>query len=128
MIFTNHSPINFTNAEQIAKIDRSGDFTIDHTILMRGKQFHLYRATCGPRESDHTQREYLFGARSLAEVKAWLKEQAESHAAAVAAADQMTQDFFDGKATTYGVAEMDGRYAPWAAPMLEMLGADANAA
>ncbi len=128
MIFTNHSPINMQNAEQVAKIDRSGDFTIDHTILMHGKQFHLYRATCGPRESDRTQQEYLFGARSLAEIKAWLKDQAKGHAAAVRCADQMTQDFISGKTTTYGVVEMDGRYAPWAAPMLEMLGADANAA
>lgn len=112
MIFINHSPINMDNAKQVAIVDFSGDFTIDKYILAKGKQFHLYAASCGPYEHQRTERTYLFGARSLDEVKAWLREKAAGHADLEAAfADSM-----------YQPEPHDEGYAPYAALMLEKLG------
>ncbi len=82
MIFTNHSPINFTNAEQVAEVNYSPDFGHNYYRLMKGRMFHLFHSSnsgfdCG--KGTTTTKTYLFGARTLDEIKSWLREKAKAH-------------------------------------------------
>ncbi len=115
MIFINHSPINMQNAEEVAEVDYAPDFGHNYYRLMKGRQFHLFHSCNSGMDYGRgttTTKTYLFGARSLEEVKAWLREKAQSHADLEAAfADSM-----------YMPEPGDEGYAPFAALMLEKLG------
>ncbi len=79
MIFNNHSPINFTNAEKVAEVNYSPDFGHNYYRLMKGKMFHLFHSSNSGFDygkGTTTYKEYLFGARTLEEVKEWLREKA----------------------------------------------------
>lgn len=83
MIFQNHSPINFENAEKIAEVDYYPDFGHNYYRLMKGKMFHLFHSSNSGMDygsGTTTHKEYLFGARTLDEVKSWLREKTEAHA------------------------------------------------
>lgn len=84
MIFQNHSPINFQNAEKVAEVDYSPDFGHNYYRLMKGQRFHLFHSHNSGMDYGHgttTTKTYLFGARTLDEVRAWLREKATASAA-----------------------------------------------
>ena len=79
--FSNHAPINFTHATEIAATRRDGGcydgFGHDIIKVMQGKNMiHIYRSYSSGcdyngRGADHSIT-YLFGARTREEVIAWL--------------------------------------------------------
>ena len=112
MIFTNHAPINLENAELIARLNEQGDFDINNKQIFKGKQFHVVSEYCPPGDciGRHKHFTYLFGARSLDEVKAWLREKAT----------EMQSDPDNWCVPTEYHRQI--QVAPWAGPLLAKLG------
>lgn len=84
MIFENHSPIDFQNAKIVAEINYYPDFGHNYYRLMKGRQFHLFHSRNSGMDYGRgttTTKTYLFGARTLDEMKAWLREKAAANAA-----------------------------------------------
>lgn len=83
MIFQNHSPINVDNAEKIAEVNYYPDFGHNYYRLVAGGKFHLFHSSNSGMDYGRgttTTKTYLFGARTLDEVKAWLREKAAQNA------------------------------------------------
>lgn len=72
--FNNHAPINFTNAETIAKAEADLDFGVNSFHILKGNQYHLYNRWRSAYDNGGSGREYIFGCRALEEMIAFLVE------------------------------------------------------